>query len=134
METHNVKTLGRYENGYPWPSDQVPSYKIVQPVLDRRIRAMHLKQNKLHHFKITCVLDTGEEIWAPDISDIQLTRTQFGHVKCIGFTFKKIKLFHPVGVETFNIIDDLGFLCVSTSCPGYFKEKFILGPFFLDLL
>lgn len=93
----------------PWIA-QSPAYRHPSQAkqLAHRIRAMHLKQNKLSAFRAVCVLESAEEFSVPKGSHIEAQRTIFGHCQQLTFSFSKIETKECI--RKIRLIDDLGYL------------------------
>lgn len=97
----------------PWKA-QSPVYKhpSINKTLAHKIRALHLKQRNLKLFKGVCVLENGQEIYAPKVKQIKTQQTEFGHCSLVAWKFVAIELKQHVKVIKIRLIDDMGFLIV----------------------
>lgn len=110
----------------PWVA-QSPVYKT--PTLTgqtaHRVRALHLKQSKLKLFKAVCITESGQELYAPKVSQIKVQNTNFGHCVLVTWSFVEIELKQTVNVNRVRLIDDLGAMIMERDlvdpvigCPG----------------
>ncbi|MEA1999831.1 MAG: hypothetical protein U9N61_11000, partial [Euryarchaeota archaeon] len=81
----------------PWTA-QSPVYKTPSrdKQLAHRVRALHLKQNKLNKFRAVCVMESRQEIFAPAVKQIRIQNTEFGHCSLVTWEFEEIELKQPV--------------------------------------
>lgn len=97
----------------PWIA-QSPAYRhpSESKMAHHKIRAMRLKQSKLKLFKVVCVLEGGQEIYAPKVKQIRSQNTEFGHCSLVTWEFFEVELQQPITIIKTRIVDDLGFLVV----------------------
>lgn len=102
----------------PWIA-QCPVYKhaSAEKMFTHKLRAMHLQQNKLKHFKCIYILGTGQEILAPTIRHIQTQKTEFGHCALVTWIFESIDIKQLMTVVAIRLIDDLGVLVMKRVFP-----------------
>ncbi len=102
----------------PWKA-QPPVYILpsLTKMLAHKLRALHLKTNKLNKFTGVCVLESGQEVCAPKVKKIRIQSTEFGHCSLVAWEFVKIDLQQQITVTSFYLIDDLGFLVAKDLTP-----------------